>query len=131
MNQIVERIKLRRKELGYSYQELAQKTKMSKSTLQRYETGAIKNIPLDKLEVLANALEISPIYLLGIENETHPTYLSITEKENKTDANNFVYEDMSEYEIFTNDEKNLIYTYRELSEEGKKLIDYIIKNELC
>ncbi len=128
MNQIVGRIKKKRKELGYSYQELAKKTKMSKSTLQRYETGAIKNIPLDKLEVLANALDVSPIYLLGIKNEISPIYPAI--RENKTDVSNFVNEDISEYEIFTHDEKNLIYTYRELSEEGKKLIDYIIKNEL-
>ena len=49
MMEIVDRIKARRIELGYSYQDLADKTGMSKSTLQRYEAGAIKNIPLDKV----------------------------------------------------------------------------------
>lgn len=62
---IRERIKERREELGYSYQNLADLTHLSKSTLQRYETGGSGNLPLDKLEVLANALKCSPTYLMG------------------------------------------------------------------
>lgn len=68
MDIILERIQNRRKDLGYSYQNLADKTGISKSTLQRYETGAIKNIPLDKLEILANALHTNPAYLMGWED---------------------------------------------------------------
>ena len=59
------RIKQRRKELGLSYQELAACTGISKSTLQRYETGSIKNIPLDKLDVLADGLQTTTLYILG------------------------------------------------------------------
>lgn len=65
VNNIVKRIKKRRLELEYSFQDLADKTDMSKSTLQRYETGAIKNLPLDKLEVLVSALQTTPAYLMG------------------------------------------------------------------
>lgn len=64
-NNIVKRIKKRRLELKYSFQDLADKTNMSKSTLQRYETGSIRNLPLDKLEVLASALQTTPSYLMG------------------------------------------------------------------
>lgn len=119
MNSIIKRIKKRRKELGFSYQDLADKTKMSKSTLQRYETGAIKNIPLDKLEVLASALEISPAYLLGIEEE----------EENANNKNTSI-EKMSELQTLTADEKELISTYRKLDEEAKKFIKYAIESEL-
>lgn len=70
VNDIVKRIKTRRLELEYSFQDLANKTNMSKSTLQRYETGAIKNLPLDKLEVLASALQTTPAYLMGWEDTT-------------------------------------------------------------
>jgi len=66
---IRERMKKRREELGYSYQNLADLTGMSKSTLQRYETGGIGNLPLDKLEILAKALCCSPAYLMGWANE--------------------------------------------------------------
>ena len=41
MNNIIARIKKRRTDLDMSYQELANKTGLSKSTLQRYETGSI------------------------------------------------------------------------------------------
>ena len=68
---IIERIKKRRLELGMSYQELADKTGLSKSTLQRYETGGISNIPLSKLNILAKALKISPLYIIGIENNNN------------------------------------------------------------
>lgn len=65
MFEIVERMKSRRLELGYSYQDLANKTGMSKSTLQRYEAGAIKNIPLDKIKDLARGLSVTPEWLMG------------------------------------------------------------------
>ena len=66
---ITDRIKKRRLELGMSYQELADKTGLSKSTLQRYETGAISNIPLGKLKILAKALKTSPLYIIGLESD--------------------------------------------------------------
>ncbi len=65
MQKIMQRIKHRREELNLSFQQLADLTGMSKSTLQRYETGGIKNIPLDKLEVLATALKTTPEWILG------------------------------------------------------------------
>ncbi|BDR86086.1 helix-turn-helix transcriptional regulator [Clostridium tetani] len=67
MKEIINRIKTRRNELMLSYQDLANKTGLSKSTLQRYETGAIKNMPIDKLDILAKALNVSPAYLMGWE----------------------------------------------------------------
>ena len=47
---------------------MADKTGISRSTLQRYETGAIKNLPIDKFELIANALNISAAKLMGLEN---------------------------------------------------------------
>lgn len=65
MRKIALRIKTRREELQLSLQQLADLTEMSKSTLQRYETGGIKSIPLDKLEVLAKGLNTTPEWILG------------------------------------------------------------------
>jgi transcriptional regulator with XRE-family HTH domain len=67
---IIERIRKRRLELDLSYQDLADKTGMSKSTLQRYETGFIKNIPLSRVEALAKALRVTPEYLMGWEEKS-------------------------------------------------------------
>lgn len=75
MFEIVERMKSRRLELGYSYQDLADKTGMSKSTLQRYEAGAIKNIPLDKVKDLARGLSVTPEWLMGWDSPKTTYYL--------------------------------------------------------
>lgn len=48
-----------------SYQELSDKTRISKSTLQRYATGETKKLPLDRVELIAQALDISTASLLG------------------------------------------------------------------
>lgn len=69
MQDIMSRMKKRREELDMSYQTLSDKVGISKSTLQRYETGYIKNMPVDKLEDIANALQISPAYLMGWTDE--------------------------------------------------------------
>ncbi|WP_270670497.1 helix-turn-helix domain-containing protein [Paraclostridium bifermentans] len=93
MENIIAKIKKRRTDLNLSYQELANKTGLSKSTLQRYETGAIKNMPIDKLETLASALNVSPAYLMGweninLKNEFNKTEDTISIKERKL-LNNF------------------------------------------
>ncbi len=67
------RMRLRRLELGYSYQDLADRTGLNKSTLQRYETGKTEKLPLDKAEIIARALEIPVEYLLGLEYGEKPT----------------------------------------------------------
>jgi len=62
---IAQRIKQRRIELNLTLQDVADMTSMSKSTLQRYESGSIRNIPLQKLGVLAKALQTSEDWILG------------------------------------------------------------------
>lgn len=69
MKDIVARLKSRRNALELSFQDLANLTGMSKSTLQRYESGAIKNIPLSRVEDLASALRTTPEYLMGWDSD--------------------------------------------------------------
>ena len=67
--EIIERIKKRREELKLSYQDLADRTGLSKSTLQRYETGDIANIPLSKISALADGLQTTQQYIMGWDEE--------------------------------------------------------------
>ena len=53
-----EGLKLRREALGLSLQDLADKTGISKSSLQRYENGITKKIPLEAAEKLQKVLGI-------------------------------------------------------------------------
>lgn len=67
--EVMRRMKAQRKALGLSYQELAERTDINKSTLQRYETGSIQSIPVDKLEAIARALHMTPAELMGWTEE--------------------------------------------------------------
>ena len=89
-NEIIKRIKERRIRLNLSYQDLADKTGISKSTLQRYETGFIKNLPIDKLEILANALDTTPGYLMGWEKESTDSSLEYKTIKDPKDAMTFI-----------------------------------------
>lgn len=71
LSKIALKLKDRREELGLSLEALANKTGLSKSTLQRYETGGISNIPLDKLETLSNALNLSVSEFLDLKKDTY------------------------------------------------------------
>ncbi len=64
-----EKIKALRKEKGMSLEQLAELIGISRQTVHRYETGAITNIPRDKVEALAYALGTTPASLMGWEDE--------------------------------------------------------------
>ena len=68
-----QRIKMRRKELGMSADELAIKIKKDRSTVFRYERGDIENLPLDILQPIAEALLITPQALMGWEEPDENT----------------------------------------------------------
>ena len=81
---IGKRIKQRRKALGYSAEELAKRLGKSPATIYRYENGDIEKLPGDLLAPLAEMLNTSTSYLLGLE-EPAPTAVprQITDQELK------------------------------------------------
>lgn len=56
-----------------SYGELAEKTGIPKSALQRYATGQTEKIPIDRLEKIATAIGTTAAYLMGWEESATPT----------------------------------------------------------
>lgn len=60
-------VRNRRSELGITLEEVGKIVGVSKATVQRWESGAIKNVRRDKIEKLAKALQISPAYLMDWE----------------------------------------------------------------
>lgn len=64
---IGERIRQRREELGISQTALADAVNSTKQNIYKYETGAITNIPSDKIEQIAAVLHVTPSYLMGWE----------------------------------------------------------------
>lgn len=64
-------LKSRRKELGLTLLDIANKVGVSEATVQRWESGNIKNLRQERIAKLANVLEVTPAYLMGwvTENE--------------------------------------------------------------
>lgn len=64
-----DRIKYLIDQSGRSYQELEKLTGVKKSSLQRYASGVTTKIPLEVIEKLSKAFNVSQGYIMGWENE--------------------------------------------------------------
>lgn len=67
---IGDRIKAARVEKGLTLEQLGKAAGIGKTTILRYETGVITNIPSDRIERIAEALSVSPAYLMGWGNDS-------------------------------------------------------------
>ena len=67
---IGERIRALRYAREYPQSFLADSVGIKKQTLYKYENGIITNIPIDNLIAIANALGVSPAYLIGCDEES-------------------------------------------------------------
>ena len=77
-----ERIKALIDKSGLSYVELEKLTGIKKSSLQRYASGVTSKIPLDVIEKLSIAFNVSQEYLMGWdEKEDSPSEPQLTEGE--------------------------------------------------
>ena len=83
---IGEKIKKLRLEKGVSQEELAKVLNTTKQAVYKYESNVVTNIPISKIQILANFFEVSPAFLTGWNGEKS--------------------------EEFTNHEKNVIKAYR-------------------
>lgn len=86
--EIKDLIKLRRQELGLTYEELGKLVGVGKSTVRKWETGMIENMRRDNIVSLSKALNISPSILMGweevdIKKEINKTTDTISIKERK------------------------------------------------
>ena len=65
------RMKERRLQLNKTLEEVGSVVGVYKATIQRYEKGAITNIPSDKIEKIAKALSTTPAFLMGWEDKSN------------------------------------------------------------
>lgn len=73
-------IKKRREQLGMSYSDLSQKTGFSTSVLYRYENGDTKKIPIDRIKIIAKALNLDPYSLYDFDQATDELEKSVNSK---------------------------------------------------
>lgn len=66
---MAKRIKDLRTSQGMTLEQVAEKVGVGKSTVRKWETGLIANMRRDKIAALADALNTSPMYLMGWSDE--------------------------------------------------------------
>ena len=71
---MAERIKERRKAMGYTQTELGEKIGVQASAIAKYENGRVENIKRSVIANMANVLDCSPSYLMGLDKR-NKTYL--------------------------------------------------------
>jgi len=95
---INEKIKLRHEELGLTLREISDYVGVSEATIQRYETGEIKNLKQGIIEKLAKILNVTPSYLMGWEEKKSDPFESISKnfegekfsKDEQEEINNYI-----------------------------------------
>lgn len=60
-------LKVRRKELGLTLKEVADRVGVSEATVSRWESGDIKNMRRDRVAALARVLDLPPAVLMNWE----------------------------------------------------------------
>ena len=69
---IGDRIRYAREQLNMTQTDLGNACDTTKQTIFKYESGIVTNIPPDRVEKLAQALGVSPAYILGWTDERFP-----------------------------------------------------------
>lgn len=77
-----DKIKFNREKLNLTMNDLAKLVGVSAPTIQRYESGEIKNVRRDKIAKLAKALDVSPSYLMGWEEYSNIEPIDLTDSIN-------------------------------------------------
>ena len=101
---IGKRIKMIRKQKGLTIDELALKLGKNRTTIYRYENGDIENLPLCILDCLAEALDTTPAYLMGWEDNPN------VDVGTKVKHIAFWYKEFEEYDL-TDEEHDKIMEY--------------------
>lgn len=61
------KLKKRRLELGLTLKDVGNLVGVSKSTVMKWETGFIENMRRDNVALLAKALRVSPLWIMGMD----------------------------------------------------------------
>ena len=71
MSTIGSRIRLARESADMTQEQLGKLCSTTKQTIFKYENDIVTNIPMDRIEVIASALKVSPVYLMGWDDDMY------------------------------------------------------------
>ena len=86
MYNIGNKLKNRRLELGLTLEDVGQAVGVGRSTVQRWESGLIKNMGRDKIASLARILKMNPVELVPYGNNDQTNYNVSDEDQQRLEA---------------------------------------------
>ena len=110
---IGKRIKQSREDIEITRKELANRIKVSASTITRYEQGTIQKIKMPIINSIANALSVNPMWIIG-----RSEFIRTSEMKKEWSTSNI---------SLTRHEEEFIKKYRALSPAGKATVDAVIE----
>lgn len=70
-----DRIRTLRAKQGLTLEEVGARVGVGKSTVRKWESGQIASMRCDKISLLSDALNVSPVYLMGWDDQTQHSVL--------------------------------------------------------
>ena len=121
-----EKIRYLRTSQGMTLEEVGNAVGVGKSTVRKWESGAIANMRRDKIALLAKALHVTPSYLMGWDDEVADNYgpnAPVSKKLRQISDELAAPPLLKEIgKALTGEESELIKMYRELNDAGRQTL---------
>ena len=143
IGEIIRRERIRN---GLSQEDLAKSIGSTKQAIYKYESGIVSNIPMDKVETIANRLGVTPAYLTGwgdsaesFDDSENPHELKLLTAFDKLDVDDqiLVAQAVEDYKkngstlvqkeipgeiVLTEEEKMLLNLFRRVPEQNQAMV---------
>lgn len=123
-----ERIRDARKAHGMTQKDLADKVGVKFSAIHKYENGLIVNLKRDTISALAKALEVSPAWLMCIDDEAEEALRKAAKE--KVNSDRFFEKSLNEQDFLlsvSEDEMQLLRCYRRASLDDRALVELALR----
>lgn len=123
-----ERIRDARKAHGMTQKDLADKVGVKFSAIHKYENGLIVNLKRDTISALAKALEVSPAWLMCVDDDGEDALLKTARE--KVNGDRFFEKTLDEQDFLlsvSEEEMQLLVCYRSASIDDRALVELALR----